>query len=140
MSFLSHSKCEWVSFFCRYYCIWTPVSVLFTSAFAPWKRDLGPRTSWPRLRCANPSRGGTTRLPLLYCFCKSLSIFLSSPSRPLAFQPIAALWHSADCRRLSGFPRRLPWVQSQARPWVRASWDEAAVQNMAQSLKELRPK
>lgn len=119
-----------------------PSQSFSTSALAPWKAaTLGPRTSWPRLRCANPSRGGTTRLSLLlFCFCKSLSIFLTSPSCPLAFQPIAALCHSADGRHLSGFPWRLPWVQSQATPWVRASWDKAAVQNMAQSLKELRPK
>lgn len=113
------------------------------SALAPWKAAaLGPRTSWPRLCCPNLSRGGTTRLPLLllFCFCKSLSIFLTSPSHPLALWPIAALCHAADYSRSSGFPRRLPWVPSQEKPWVRASWGKAAVQNVAQSLKELRPK
>lgn len=113
-----------------------------TSALAPWKAAaLGPRASWPRIHCANPSGGGTTRLPsLLFWFCKFLSIFLTSPSHPLAFWPVAALHHSADASHLPGFPWRLPWVQSQPRPWVRASWDKAAMQNMAQSLKELRPK
>lgn len=100
--FLSCSKCERVSLFVDIKPNRLPPQYFSTSA-------LGLRTSWPRLHCANPSRGGTTRLPFfLFCLSKSSSFTLTGPSSPLVFQPIAAPCHSAGCRHLS-------WLQSQVR-------------------------
>lgn len=60
-----------------------------TSTLALWKAaTLGPRTSWPRLHCTNPSRGGTKDCLCCYFgFNTLLPFFLLAPVVLLLFGP-----------------------------------------------------